>query len=1227
MATSKSIRFGISLTAIVVAGIFYASPYISPTFDPNAVDSSAAPKPKRPAADQTVAAPVKIIPFDTGPLSDGDIPVSAYANALRRRFETVLNQAQAEVLLAPCTIGPGFGLDRVERLLISAEFAQEFARLSALKVVDPYLVARALGEGRRRISMPEIAALARLVQAREYLTCAVAYQIEGGVTPDGSQLSHKMTVTFERHFVEREGRAESPPVVHSMTDLVFTDEQLPHVVLRQKFEQVLTALGFDTAKSRDNTEVPVTPAMASLTAPQDVLPASPSTLLELKADTPEAQLAQLEFLGSLYPAVPSAGRQRVFAKALLAAYALPDDSLYRPVAVARALFYLERRPAALAALKGITTPEALALQAALNGDLPGLIAAVSTMPPGVSRLIAQFDLMDLQLRYGVLPEKKADDTITTLSAPLEGWTPFIESRLAEGDPWRLLDAGTLKRSLDRVYPLDGFRLKDLIARGQTLSEVATTAMDLDLAVIRHIDKLLSTKPKHWCCATRREGVDRWDLLNLYESTAEAALFKRVERRMTNQIQPDIAMKMLDSLDPALRGHPDFARLRAESALKLSMSRNDRARSELQQLANDAIRETLLWSDGQSLSTAQVMYLQNSASVPPPSPGENEKARIALSFDFPPSPFAIVPGVTTDAVVTLWALDKRLKYATSYFSPVEHHIEFLPRYARNDDIAPILEKLEGRFIGSSGKPMVEAKFLFKHDSDEQAIALLRQAIDSGSRQWDLHKELATALLERGRDADALEILLKYPGFAHDSGESSIIIVNTAGEAAAKFFWRGLEPAVRKLCAIAAPFHSGAEGDIQCRTFIAMLDGDYAQAAALSIRHAKRYRSEYAYRNYLSLLFAYGFSADGWLGVEALMSEFDGPQIWAAADVGARIGRLSEAEVRAWLRKPQVVGVRRGNDSFASRHAILHYAVGRDIPADFSDFIAELEGPTNTHVSHIGKFVIRPLPTAAGASERAEIVGPSSYGSYGGFFYSGQSSGLVNADPLLPSDPPEATAPSDLVLFAQGYAALRSGEQELAARSFETMAKYYQIERPDRIWMLAYFSAAIAPTASRAHLRDYLAKFGPLDRRFDWHLAMGFMAAADNDINAALAHLDTALDQRPDTERRPVYTQYQWAEACEWLWLRTHDEGFRTRLIRWARAISKTEPYTAWPYAVEAQYGESGEQRDAALGMARYLDPQSIRLRDIPDDDKARGATAFARDNPFNPRSLDEPGTRL
>jgi hypothetical protein len=137
--------------------------------------------------------------------------------------------------------------------------------------------------------------------------------------------------------------------------------------------------------------------------------------------------------------------------------------------------------------------------------------------------------------------------------------------------------------------------------------------------------------------------------------------------------------------------------------------------------------------------------------------------------------------------------------------------------------------------------------------------------------------------------------------------------------------------------------------------------------------------------------------------------------------------------------------------------------------------------------------------------------------------------------------------------------------------------------------------------------------------DWSshyfLAMAIVDGMKGRHTEALAGMRKAFDKMPRTEERPVLTEYQQAEAAEWLYEATKHEPYRDAALEWARLNQRLQPMYAWSYAMEAKLAKESDARLRALAVALYLDRDSERVAAFNEQDKANARKWFEKNNPF------------
>jgi tetratricopeptide (TPR) repeat protein len=349
---------------------------------------------------------------------------------------------------------------------------------------------------------------------------------------------------------------------------------------------------------------------------------------------------------------------------------------------------------------------------------------------------------------------------------------------------------------------------------------------------------------------------------------------------------------------------------------------------------------------------------------------------------------------------------------------------------------------------------------------------------------------------------------------------------------------------------------------------LLAGDFHAAMAGSYERAARYPSAYAYRDYLSLLHAMGKSVQAWQGFSQVASAFNVPQVWVSALVGHQVEGRSERYVREWLHRPEIRNARFAAKQFAPTFAILWNSTDRMPPPDLDRLVESLEDGT----------------------------------------------------PPVPSWPTLTSGRFALAYFGAAYSELKHGRWAKSAGVFKEMAEHYPLYGGDESFALPYFAMAATKNgdkwlpellAEESHIEGDFERDGTYDRL----LARAVIAGAEKDVNAAQALLRSAFNIRPNTDYRPILTEYEYAEVCEWLYRETREPRFAEMLLGWAEEYEKIQPTHAWAYAMEYAFAKPGERRVRALAMTLYLDPSSERIKQAPNDEVVQARKWLARNNPF------------
>jgi tetratricopeptide (TPR) repeat protein len=454
-------------------------------------------------------------------------------------------------------------------------------------------------------------------------------------------------------------------------------------------------------------------------------------------------------------------------------------------------------------------------------------------------------------------------------------------------------------------------------------------------------------------------------------------------------------------------------------------------------------------------------------------------------------------------------------------------------------------------------------------------------------------------------------MRFPGFKKMSGYNPVELSNEAYGVGSVFFWRGHFDKARNLLKIAADLDTGSAASISSKTRLDILDGKFEDAMKGSLQRASRYGDAYAYRDYMGWLFAFGRGEEAWAVFAQLHDKVQNPQVWLAADLGLRIESRPWSSVRSWLMSD---GIRASGriDSFAQSESVMFNAMDRVPAPDFAEATRAIEDPPRTEVTQPPVLFVLAKESGSG---RSIGVPPSDI--------------TRRMPPVLKHG---ERVPSHQAFFADAYAELRRGNLDASSEKFLELARRYPIEGHPG-WMFAsytlpYFAWATAHSGDKYKIEAYLDANEPVnDQRFDFYLAKAFFTGVRGDHKTALDFLKKAFDSRPYTENRPIFTEYQWGEACDWLYDASGDEQYRKLALEWARANQRTSPFFSWPYSMEAKLTTVANDRRRALGFALYLDPGSERIAKFSDAEKEAARQWFKANNPFLPDAHAERKTAL
>ncbi len=831
---------------------------------------------------------------------------SRWGEAEKNRFSSALRGHRCDTMVVPVQ-NQGNGFDRVTRSLMTAELALALGNHQGRCVVDPYWLARALGDGVRRYDEHAVRQFAADLGVRTLVWTYVRHD---------NHSKMDVYVRTESHGLVMDGGEKA------WVGVEFSDERPPFLIWQDMLPEVTKAV---------RLEVSPQPPLPSDVAPLP-LPDAPNQLVKSVASPIEAARRYV-LLAGLAPAGDFRATERLHEKAWLAAQSATETAEVRRLR-ARSLFHLGFRPAALAMLKGDDATEALLLQALLDGNLPEARAAETALSEEGEKLVASLEVRDLALTYQVESSQQQPPSWQQLAARSSGWRTLLQARADDLDDWHVGDSRALGTLLDEEYPVAGYSVEEVV-RSQTALGETPNQVDIDLLPTRHLDHLIESHPEKFCCAPLSLTPSEFDYVDLLSARAMANLEKRLDNMTHVQGQAEQSLSLLDQYDVEFAGHPHFSVRRAKALWLLLTTRQDAYWNERGREMTTLVRSAAYNEQGATLTSSSALEF----------PDAPRALLVAYGLDFPPKPF------------WRWTDPKRtLLYSTNVIQPVQS----LYAMTGDDSRRLMRDALGRRFHGA--RALDELRLTVGGTRPADDVGSLRAQLAQAPDSWDLRAQLANSLIQHTDYAGATEILLQYPGFKSDPVQSSARAARRAYEFGSLLYWRGAITEARALYDIAASHDDGSEAGMLAHQRLFLIEADYANATQTAMARIKRYQSPYAYRDYLGMLFARREIKDAWSVFGKIAARFDGAggkEVWVAALFGQRIEGASAQQVSDWLTGESIRSLRIEEDTPALWFGTISFLIDRPPNPELAEVLAKVEGAPATRID-VGDYLQRPLP---------------------------------------------------------------------------------------------------------------------------------------------------------------------------------------------------------------------------------------------------------------------------
>jgi hypothetical protein len=1088
----------------------------------------------------------------------------------------VLRAHPAEILLIPFEVQDR-GFDRIERSLMTEDFAQAIARQPHSRVVNTYLAARVLGEGQRRYEWLDVVRLADAVKARVLIRGYVGHDGHGALT---------LTLTVQERRSVDDTWSRNPPLHKDWTMLPFSDQDLPNRVVHRLHPEMLSLVKF----ASNDAVAAQPPTNIGELADSWPLPSSPSELVTAQSKDPVSAAARFAILAALAPMNPEQARERLAERGLLALEEPQNGTPQVQFLRSYLLHLLHRRPAALAALGEGQSTASQGLRAVLNGNLDRLETAVAQSPPPLETLLLEFELCYLKLEYGSTcnhSKLRQSSSVARLSG---AWNSLIANRLSDVSSWEVQSNAEIKSLLDEGFPISDYRLRDIARGAIVVGDPASDNSTVDLSVIRHVRKILASDPT--LPVDTSEGPNRLDYLQLLEGLGESNLLKTVTRTGFMQGFTKDALQQLQGYEAVYAGHPAFAELHSRILRNILNATPDQPSAALSQEFEHARFIAAYLEQGQTAISAAVLNDSGSSS------SSLTILADAYTQDFPIRPWWQPSGVRNTPPQLIAYVDNRdphditlaaLAYAETEVPGFTVEQPFLPP----EELRRLFEQ---RFRGSPSAAEILAHIAAPETAQADPAVAYREAIRRNPTTWSNYSDLGDWLLQSGDAEGAAKAYLSYPGFRDHRTKPEDLVANSnyAFAAGSGLYWRGsIEPA-RKLYQIAANNDDGSYASISSAGRLAILRGDLVTSLRASFDAAQRYQGPFSYRDYLCMLHAFGLHQEAWAGFSTLAERFQEPEVWVSALVGQRMAAITPEQLRQWLLGDSVRHAHFLGRSLSADYAILWSSIDREPPADLPQLLDQLQGPSKATVESDGLSTSRPSWRQEGV---LDFLPPSEF-----------------RRAARPRAPVGSSVRAERTMFADAYVDLRAGRYADAVRKFDEFAAHYPLDIASERYVVPYFAYASAKAGDPLHFEDYLnsARVGG---DFAAFLAGAFFEGLHGHKSEALEFLKAAFYNRPFENTDPIFSEFRYAEACEWLYNDTHEDAYRQRALEWAQMQQRVRPDVSWTYALEARLLTPGPERTRALAMTLYFDPRARVVESLSAKEKSDLTQWLEKNNPF------------
>jgi hypothetical protein len=483
-------------------------------------------------------------------------------------------------------------------------------------------------------------------------------------------------------------------------------------------------------------------------------------------------------------------------------------------------------------------------------------------------------------------------------------------------------------------------------------------------------------------------------------------------------------------------------------------------------------------------------------------------------------------------------------------------QLLDRLGNKDAAEQLAAQARERFVGNPARDDFLLKLAERKRDTAGYATLIEEKIREQPEEWALYYRLAQAHLQARQPQQAQRTLLAYPLWRGNKADAGALS-NQAQEGGMLLLRAGEGELARPLFQLGAAYEVGSGAQLWNGLWLARLDHNWPEIRNCGRRLHQQHKDGWGLADAAYASFLMGDLDEGWRTFYEASRQFEDARPWAAAVAGHRIAATKDDELIGFAKRWKSLSGNAGAEAMLRQQFVFNALLLDRAPSD----------------------------------KTFAVVG------------------------TIAANAPDPT----YTLLARGYRAFKRGDYagaiEHLSKLTDTGISQSQKTHQQMAYTLPYLAVSLARTGRAADAQALLADFHKrVGRDFYSLLASAYLQGLGGDPRTALDSLWQAQIGWPDLASAPVPPPFQLLETAEKLYEWTGDSRYKEALLDLARRQRVLWPWS-WAYAFEAKYAVDPQEREAALGVALFLDEQSEHLAGFSAPQRKRAQRWFAANNPF------------